>query len=90
MSQGGGPDSVSLCLLAEEPGAGPWRAERLAVVAADVVRLGHERGADRRPVGLAIEGVGAAWRDSVHWPTWSSGFRPTNGRQAITDNTPPR
>jgi hypothetical protein len=47
---------MSLCLLAGEPPAGPWHAERLAAVAADMMRLGHERGADRRPVVLAIDG----------------------------------
>jgi hypothetical protein len=47
---------VSLCLLPEEPAAGPWRAERLAVVAHDMMRLGHDRGAEDRPVVLAIDG----------------------------------
>jgi hypothetical protein len=47
---------VSLCLLADEPEAGPWRAERLTVVAADMMRLGHQRGADHRPVVLAVDG----------------------------------
>jgi hypothetical protein len=47
---------MSLCLLAEEPAAGPWHAERLTAVAADMMRLGHQRGADRRPVVLAIDG----------------------------------
>lgn len=47
---------MSLCLLAEEPAAGPWRAERVAVVAADLVRLGRARGAEDRPVVLAIDG----------------------------------
>jgi hypothetical protein len=47
---------MSLCLLAEEPAAGPWHAERLTAVAADMIRLGLERGADNRPVVLAIDG----------------------------------
>jgi hypothetical protein len=47
---------MSLCLLAEEPAAGPWHAERLTVVAVDLMRLGHDRGADHRPVVLAIDG----------------------------------
>jgi hypothetical protein len=47
---------MSLCLLADEPAAGPWHAERLTVVAAGLMRLGHERGADHRPVVLAIDG----------------------------------
>jgi hypothetical protein len=47
---------MSLCLLAEEPAADPWRAERLAAVAAGIVRLGQERAAGRRPLVLAIDG----------------------------------
>ena len=47
---------MALRLLAEEPEAGPWRAERLDTVAAGIIRLGHERGADHRPVVLAIDG----------------------------------
>ena len=47
---------MSLCLLAEEPAAGPWHAELVTAVAATMVRLGRERGADRRPVVLAIDG----------------------------------
>ena len=47
---------MSLCLLAEEPAAGPWHAERLTAVVADMMRLGHERGTDRRPVVVAIDG----------------------------------
>jgi hypothetical protein len=47
---------MPLCLLAGEPAAGPWHAERLAAVAAGLMRLGHDRGADRRPVVLAIDG----------------------------------
>jgi hypothetical protein len=47
---------MSLCLLAEEPAAGPWRTEHLTTVAAGMMRLGYDRGADRRPVVLAIDG----------------------------------
>jgi hypothetical protein len=47
---------MSLCLLDEEPAAGPWHAERLATFAAGIMRLGHERCADRRPLVLAIDG----------------------------------
>jgi hypothetical protein len=47
---------MALCLLAEEPAAGPWHAEPLTAVAAGMMRLGHQRGADRRPVVLAIDG----------------------------------
>jgi hypothetical protein len=47
---------MSLCLFADEPAAGPWRAERLIAVAAGLMRLGHDRGADHRPVVLAIDG----------------------------------
>lgn len=47
---------MSLCLLPEEPAAGPWYPERLAVVANGLMSLGRERGADDRPVVLAIDG----------------------------------
>ena len=48
---------MSLCLLAEEPAAGPWHAERLTAVAADIDAPGtSSRGADRRPTVLAING----------------------------------
>jgi hypothetical protein len=47
---------MSLCLLAEEPAAGPWHAERLTAVVAGIMRLGHGRGAGRRPVVLAVDG----------------------------------
>lgn len=47
---------MSLCLLADEPEAAPWHPERLTAVAADIMRLGHRRGADCRAVVLAIDG----------------------------------
>jgi hypothetical protein len=47
---------MSLCLLAEEPAAGPWHAERLTAVVAGIMRLGLQRGADLRPTVLAIDG----------------------------------
>ena len=47
---------MSLCLAAGEPEAGPWRAERLAAVAATVMRSGYGKGADRGPVVLAVDG----------------------------------
>jgi hypothetical protein len=47
---------VPLSLLAEEPEAGPWRAESLAKTAADMMRLGRKTGAGHRPVVLAIDG----------------------------------
>lgn len=45
-----------MLLLAEEPEAGPWHAERLTAVADDLMRLGQQRSAGRRPVVLAIDG----------------------------------
>jgi hypothetical protein len=47
---------MSLRLLAGEPEAGPWQAERLTVVADGLMRLGQQRSAGRRPVVLAIDG----------------------------------
>jgi hypothetical protein len=48
--------TVSLCLAREEPAAGPWRAERLMVAAAAVMRPGHGKSAGQRPVVLAVDG----------------------------------
>jgi len=56
---------MSLCLLAEEPAAWPWRTERLAAVAAEVIRLGHERAAGRRPVVLAIDGRSSSGKTTL-------------------------
>jgi hypothetical protein len=56
---------MSLCLLAEEPAAGPWHAERLTAVAAGMMRLGHDRGAYRRPVVLAIDGRSSAGKTTL-------------------------
>ncbi len=47
---------MPLCLLAGEPEAGPWRTQPLTTVAAGLMRLGQDRGADHRPVVLAIDG----------------------------------
>jgi hypothetical protein len=48
---------VSHCARSlRNPAAGPWHAERLAVVAGDRMRLGREWGADDRPVVLANDG----------------------------------
>jgi hypothetical protein len=54
-----------LRLLAGEPAAGPWHAERLVVVAADLMRLGHDKGADRRPVVLAIDGRSSSGKTTL-------------------------
>lgn len=56
---------MSLCLLAEEPAGGPWHAERLTDVVADMMRLGHERDAGRRPVVLAIDGRSSAGKTTL-------------------------
>jgi hypothetical protein len=56
---------VPLCLAPGEPEAGPWRAERLAVVAAAVMRSGHEKGADRRPVVLAVDGRSSSGKTTL-------------------------
>jgi hypothetical protein len=57
--------TMSLCLPPEEPEAGPWRAEQLAVVAAAVIRRGHEKGADHRPVVLAVDGRSSSGKTTV-------------------------
>jgi hypothetical protein len=57
--------TVSLCLAPGEPEAGPWRAERLAVVAATVMRCGYGKGADHRPVVLAVDGRSSSGKTTL-------------------------
>jgi hypothetical protein len=57
--------TVPLCLAHEEPEAGPWRAERLAIVAATVIRSGQGKGADRRPVVLAVDGRSSSGKTTL-------------------------
>jgi hypothetical protein len=57
--------AVSLVLAAEEPEAGPWRAERLTAVAAAMLRIGHGKGADRRPVVLAVDGRSSSGKTTL-------------------------
>ena len=56
---------MSLCLLAEEPAAGPWHAERPTAVVVDLIRLGHDRGAAHRPVVLAIDGRSSSGKTTL-------------------------
>ena len=57
--------TVALCLASGEPEAGPWRVERLAVVAAAVMGSGHGKGADRRPVVLAVDGRSSSGKTTL-------------------------
>jgi hypothetical protein len=57
--------TVSLCLAVEEPEAGPWRAEGLTVVAATVMRPGHGKSADHRPVVLAVDGRSSSGKTTL-------------------------
>jgi hypothetical protein len=57
--------TVSLCLAAEEPEAGPWRAEQLTVVAATVMRAGHGKSADHCPVVLAVDGRSSSGKTTL-------------------------
>jgi hypothetical protein len=57
--------TVSLCLAGEEPEAGPWRTERLTVVAATVMRPGHGKSADHRPVVLAVDGRSSSGKTTL-------------------------
>jgi hypothetical protein len=59
------PVTVLLCVAPGEPEAGPWRAERLAVVAATVMSSGYGKGADRRPVVLAVDGRSSSGRTTL-------------------------
>jgi hypothetical protein len=56
---------VSLCLAPEEPEAGPWRAEPLTVVAATVMSRGYGKGADHRPVVLAVDGRSSSGKTTM-------------------------
>jgi hypothetical protein len=58
--------AVSLRLAPEEPEAGPWRAEQLAVVAGNVLRRhGYLTGAHHRPVVLAVDGRSSSGKTTV-------------------------
>jgi hypothetical protein len=57
--------AVWLCLAVEEPEAGPWRAERLTVVAATVMRPGHGKSADHRLVVLAVDGRSSSGKTTL-------------------------
>ena len=56
---------MPLCLPPGEPEAGPWRAERLAVVAATMMCTGYGKGADRRPVVLAVDGRSSSGKTTL-------------------------
>ena len=56
---------MSLRLAPGEPEAGPWRAERLAAVAATVMRHGYGKDADHRPVVLAVDGRSSSGKTAV-------------------------
>ena len=69
---------VSLCLAPEEPEAGPWRAERLPVVAATMMRSDHGKSTDRRPFVLAVDGRSSSAGRPVSYrpPRWDQRQRP--------------
>ena len=55
---------MSLCLFPEEPEAGPWRTERLAAIAATMMRR-YGTGADHRPVVLAVDGRSSSGKTTM-------------------------
>ena len=58
--------AVSLRLAPEEPEAGPWRAEPLALVAGALLRRhGHGAGAHHRPVVLAVDGRSSSGKTTL-------------------------
>ena len=57
--------TVSLCLAPEEPEAGPWRAELLAVIAATVMRQVHGKSAGHRPAVLAVDGRSSSGKTTL-------------------------
>jgi hypothetical protein len=56
---------VTLQLAEGEPEAGPWRAESFAVVADAMMRLGRDRGAEHRPVVLAVDGRSSSGKTTL-------------------------
>lgn len=52
-------------LADEEPEAGPWRAEPLTTVIEALVVRGRDRGADGRPVILAVDGRSNAGKTTL-------------------------
>jgi hypothetical protein len=52
-------------LAPEEPDAGPWRAERLAVIAPAIARRPADPAAARRPVILAIDGRSSSGKTAL-------------------------
>ena len=56
---------MALQLAPGEPEAGPWRAELLTTVAADLRQLGRDGGADRRPVIVAVDGRSSSGKTTL-------------------------
>lgn len=56
---------MPLCLAPEEPGAGPWRAERLTVIAATLMRPGYDESADHPPIVLAVDGRSSSGKTTL-------------------------
>ena len=56
---------MPLCLAPGEPEAGPWRAERLASVAAAAMLSGRGKDAGRRPVVLAVDGRSSSGKTTL-------------------------
>ena len=57
--------TVALQLAPDEPEAGPWRALPLAAVGATLMQLGQGRGADQRPVVLAVDGRSSSGKTTL-------------------------
>ena len=57
--------SVALQLPPGEPAAGPWRTELLTTVAVGLMQLGRDRGADHRPVVLAVDGRSSSGKTTL-------------------------
>ena len=57
--------SVALQLSPGEPAAGPWRTELLTTVAVGLMQLGRDRGADHRPVVLAVDGRSSSGKTTL-------------------------
>jgi hypothetical protein len=56
---------VALQLSSDEPEAGPWHAQLVTDAATALLRLGWTRGADHRPVVLAVDGRSSSGKTTL-------------------------
>ena len=57
--------AVALQLSPDEPEAGPWHAQLVTDAATALLKLGRARGADHRPVVLAVDGRSSSGKTTL-------------------------